>query len=218
MKNLVFNNKEYKVDVMGFLLNPYDWDENFAEGVSAMLEIPDGLTEDHWKIIHYIRTTYENTKSCPLIYDICKDNNLTLKEFKCLFPTGNQRGACKIAGISFRKEYIKPYFFMEDIKEHELYDDSKTYRIDGYGFLVQSDEWDEVFAINKSIELKMPERLTEKHWKIIYYLREKFDKTNNIPTIFDTCEDNNIELDELEKLFPDGYHRGAVKIAGLRLK
>ena len=29
---------------------------------------------------------------------------------------------------------------------------------------------------------------------------------------------NLIDLDELQKLFPDGYHRGAVKIAGLRVR
>ena len=28
----------------------------------------------------------------------------------------------------------------------------------------------------------------------------------------------NLKIDELEKLFPDGYHRGAVKLAGLRLR
>ena len=34
----------------------------------------------------------------------------------------------------------------------------------------------------------------------------------------ETCEANDIDIDELEQLFPDGYHRGAVKIAGLRLR
>ena len=34
----------------------------------------------------------------------------------------------------------------------------------------------------------------------------------------ETCEANDIDLDELEQLFPDGYHRGVIKIAGLRLR
>jgi tRNA 2-thiouridine synthesizing protein E len=34
----------------------------------------------------------------------------------------------------------------------------------------------------------------------------------------ETCEANSIEIDEFATLFPDGYHRGAVKIAGLRLR
>jgi tRNA 2-thiouridine synthesizing protein E len=36
--------------------------------------------------------------------------------------------------------------------------------------------------------------------------------------VTETCEANDLDIDELEQLFPDGYHRGAVKIAGLRLR
>ena len=61
----------------------------------------------------------------------------------------------------------------------------------------------------------MPGPLTEKHWKIIYYLRARFAKTGKIPTIYETCGDNGIDIEEFGELFPDGYHRGAVKIAGL---
>ena len=60
-------------------------------------------------------------------------------------------------------------------------------------------------------------KLTDKHWQIINFLRKSFEKNNMVPTIYETCEANGIDLEELEKLFPDGYHRGAVKIAGLRV-
>jgi tRNA 2-thiouridine synthesizing protein E len=66
--------------------------------------------------------------------------------------------------------------------------------------------------------MKMREGLTDKHWRIIRFLREHFRKNSVVPTLFETCEMNQIELDELETLFPDGYHRGAVKIAGLRAR
>jgi tRNA 2-thiouridine synthesizing protein E len=62
----------------------------------------------------------------------------------------------------------------------------------------------------------MPGKLTEKHWQVIRFLRDEFAKTGKVPTVFDTCSRNQIEIDELERLFPDGYHRGAVKLAGLR--
>jgi tRNA 2-thiouridine synthesizing protein E len=38
------------------------------------------------------------------------------------------------------------------------------------------------------------------------------------PSVTETCEVNDLDIEELEQLFPDGYHRGAVKIAGLRLR
>ncbi|HDS01083.1 MAG TPA: hypothetical protein ENO22_06335 [candidate division Zixibacteria bacterium] len=60
-------------------------------------------------------------------------------------------------------------------------------------------------------------KLSERHWQIIHYLRDRFAKKNEIPTVYETCEDNKIDLDDLERLFPDGYHRGAVKISGLRI-
>ena len=63
----------------------------------------------------------------------------------------------------------------------------------------------------------MPE-LTDKHWQVINFLRQSFEKNKAVPTIYETCEACGIDLEELEELFPDGYHRGAVKIAGLRTR
>ncbi len=54
------------------------------------------------------------------------------------------------------------------------------------------------------------------HWKIMRFLRTQYKKTSQVPTIYETCEANEVELEEMESLFPDGYHRGAVKIAGLK--
>jgi tRNA 2-thiouridine synthesizing protein E len=61
-------------------------------------------------------------------------------------------------------------------------------------------------------------KLTDKHWQIIRFLREYYEKNDEIPTVYETCEANQINIEELDQLFPDGYHRGAVKIAGLRMR
>lgn len=45
---------------------------------------------------------------------------------------------------------------------------------------------------------------------------EIYEEHKRVPTVYVTCEDTGVELDLLERLFPDGYHRGLVKIAGLR--
>jgi hypothetical protein len=39
-----------------------------------------------------------------------------------------------------------------------------------------------------------------------------FKKKNVVPTVYETCEANDLEIDDLERLFPQGYHRGAVII------
>ena len=60
--------------------------------------------------------------------------------------------------------------------------------------------------------------LTEKHWEVIDFLRKKYAESRKVPTVYETCEATGVGLQELERLFPQGYHRGAVKIAGLRAR
>lgn len=81
------------------------------------------------------------------------------------------------------------------------------------------DEWDEHYAAHLAHEMKIPGGvLGQQHWQIIGYLRTGYYKSGKIPTAVETCDANDIDIDDLERLFPDGYHRGAVKIAGLRLR
>jgi len=212
----VFKDKKYKVDNRGFLENPEDWDEDFAIGMAPKLRLVDGLNDKHWRVIYFIRNTFDVMNRCPLVYIACKENRLGLGDFKKLFPTGYLRGACKLAGVTYRDVFIQKHWLEGNIDQISYIYKNKIYKTDVHGFLLDYNDWDENYAINKAYEMKMPDYLTEKHWKIIYYLREKCKKTDEIPTVYQTCEDNKIDLEEMEKLFPDGYHRGAVKIAGLR--
>jgi tRNA 2-thiouridine synthesizing protein E len=144
-----------------------------------------------------------------------------------LFPTGYQRGACKLAGISYKMAY--PEFVMipagrasesavldEAAQERTDEVDEKEYKVDVRGFLVDANEWDEQFATFKAYEMGLHDGLTIWHWEIIYFLRNGFKKSGTVPTVYETCEAHHLELEDLERLFPNGYHRGAVKIAGLR--
>jgi tRNA 2-thiouridine synthesizing protein E len=93
----------------------------------------------------------------------------------------------------------------------------RSYEINARGFLINPSQWDEKYALFRAWEIKMP-KLTDKHWQVIRFLRKSFEEKNMVPTVYETCEANDIDIDELQKLFPDGYHRGAVKIAGLRVR
>ncbi len=221
MKNFSFEGKIYSVDSEGFLLDYNQWDENFARGMAPEIKIPAGLTREHWKVIHFIRKAFNQAGECPLVYQTCKANGLHLKDLKTLFPTGYLRGACKLSGITY-KERLVDYYGEEGLKFREEgarpESEEKVYRVDVRGFLVDPSEWDENFAIHKAHEMKMKAGLAEKHWQIVHFLREYFNRNRHVPTVYETCEANQIELDELERLFPDGYHRGAVKIAGLQAR
>ncbi|HYB21057.1 MAG TPA: TusE/DsrC/DsvC family sulfur relay protein [Thermodesulfobacteriota bacterium] len=217
MNALTFGNKSYEVDTEEFLSNFKEWDENFARGMAPKVGIISGLSEDHWKIIHFIRDTFKQTGKCPLVYETCRMNRLHLQELKKLFPAGYLRGACKLAGITYREGYLDQSW-VEEFAERVTSGvrEEKAYLVNIRGFLVNPAEWDKKFALFKAHEMKMP-KLTDKHWQIINFLRKSFEKNNIVPTIYETCEANAIDLEELEKLFPDGYHRGAIKIAGLRV-
>jgi tRNA 2-thiouridine synthesizing protein E len=217
MNALTFGNKSYQVDTEEFLSDFKEWDENFARGMAPKVGIISGLSEDHWKIIYFIRDTFKQTGKCPLVYETCRMNRLHLQELKKLFPAGYLRGPCKLAGITYREGYLDQSW-VEEFAERVTSGvrEEKTYLVNIRGFLVNPAEWDKKFAVFKAHEMKMP-KLTDKHWQIINFLRKGFEKNNIVPTIYETCEACGIDLEELEKLFPDGYHRGAVKIAGLRV-
>jgi tRNA 2-thiouridine synthesizing protein E len=52
---------------------------------------------------------------------------------------------------------------------------------------------------------------------VIKYLRDSFERENVVPPFIECCEANGLGLEGLERLLPDGYQRGAVKIAGIRI-
>jgi tRNA 2-thiouridine synthesizing protein E len=218
MSTLKLGPKAYEVDPLGFLVDFNEWDENFAEGIAPNHGIPEGLTREHWDVIYFIRNGFLEHGKVPVVYQTCRKNGLTLRELQALFPTGYQRGACKLAGISYKEGYVERAWYSAPEKKISPFPPEKTYRVDVRGFLVEPADWDEEYAALKTYEMKMPGPLTDRHWQVIHFLRDQHKKTGAIPTIYETCEANHLELEDFEQLFPDGYHRGAVKIAGLRAR
>jgi tRNA 2-thiouridine synthesizing protein E len=218
MCTLQYKGKTYNVDKQGFLKDLNEWDEDFAEGMAKEIKISNGLNERHWGVITFIRETFLENGRCPSVYQTCRMNGLRLNGLKELFPAGYLRGACKLAGITYRETAVSTVWLGELPRDAMPVQSEKIYRVDMLGFLIDPDEWDEHYCTHKANEMKMFEKPTEKHWQIIFYIRDSYKKNKVVPTVYETCEANRIDIDELERLFPDGYHRGAVKLAGLRVK
>jgi tRNA 2-thiouridine synthesizing protein E len=208
---LVLNSKSYTLDKFGFLSPSDQWDENFADGMSRRLGIYDGLTEKHWDFLKYLRKKFLEEETVPLVVMACADNKLRLWEFRKLFPAGYHRGACKIAGINYK--------FMFDVNHWHTYENppppDPRFKATPTGFLEDFSEWKEDFAHRIAQEWKIPSGLTERHKEVIGFLRDYYEKNKNIPTVFETCDANDMSLEELMALFPEGYRRGACRIAGL---
>lgn len=217
MRTFTFGDKTYHIDVDEFLSDPNEWDRNYARGMAPKVGIISGLSDDHWKVIDFMRDTFKKTGKCPLVYETCRKNRLHLQELKTLFPAGYLRGACKLAGLTYKEGYLDQSGLEEFAEQITSGPQEKSYEIDLRGFLINPSQWDEKYAAARAHEMNMP-KLTEEHWRIIHFLRTSFEQNNVVPNVYETCEANSIELEELEELFPDGYHRGAIKIAGLRVR
>lgn len=207
--------RTYDIDRDGFLRDPRDWDEDFAGLMAPQVGLTESLTSEHWEVIRAIRKVFDETGRCPLVYQICRSTGLGFEGLQALFPTGYLRGACRLAGLTFRAVPQGQGWAGSSLAEIQAAVTNRSYRVDAWGFLVDPFEWDEGFAAMKAFETKMAARLSDRHWQIIRYLRDEFDRTGVVPTVYETCRANELDLEELERLFPDGYHRGAVKVAGL---
>jgi tRNA 2-thiouridine synthesizing protein E len=216
MPHFTYNGKDYETDPLGFLKNPFDWDENYAEGIAKEVCKTEKLTEKHWQIIYYLRNVFKEYNSCPSVFVTCNENNITLDDFRKLFPSGYQRGACRVAGYNYRLGYFNTWL-EESQSVINLKIEDTVYQVDIQGFLQDWKKWTKEFAQFMAIKGSSHHTLTSKHWELIEYIRVKYQLSGEIPTIYQTCEENSIKLSELEELFPEGYHRGLIKLAGIKL-
>lgn len=87
-----------EVDEDGFIVEPEQWNEAVAAYLATTEEVEE-LTEEHWKIVEYLRSYYQEFGIAPMIRKLCKETGCPLKIMYELFPTGPAKGACKIAGL-----------------------------------------------------------------------------------------------------------------------
>jgi len=218
LTRVTYKDKSFVLDQHHYLADFEDWDEDFARAVAVSVGITGELMPEHWRVIGFIREGFTSTGRCPLVYQACRMCGLHLREMESFFPAGYLRGACKLAGIPFRDCFVGQAWMA---RQYGLDDrrsvGERTYEVDVHGYLVSPFDWDEQFAIYKAYELKMPQRLTAEHWQVIRFIRRHYRERKAIPTVYETCRGCRLTLDQLEQLFPDGYQRGAVKIAGLRV-
>ena len=91
---------------------------------------------------------------------------------------------------------------------------SQMLDLDEDGFIVAPEKWDKDVALALAATEGVNE-LGEKHWQLVNYLREYFQKFGVAPMIRKVCKDNNMKLNEIYELFPSGPAKGACKVAGL---
>lgn len=90
--------KTEDLDNDGFLYEMSTWTRDLADKLAERNDLGP-LTEDHWKIIEYVRGYYLEHGEGPPIVRIGKDIGMTSKQICKLFPCGVARGAYRLAGL-----------------------------------------------------------------------------------------------------------------------
>jgi dissimilatory sulfite reductase related protein len=82
------------------------------------------------------------------------------------------------------------------------------------GFMTEANEW------TPDVALAIAEReglhLNERHWKVINFAREEWQKTGESPTLRRITKQSGVDTKEMYELFPGGPAKIAAKVAGLK--
>ena len=98
MPTFAQGNVSIEVDEDGFMQEPDNWNKDVAAALGTT-EGVDDLSEDHWKVVDYLRNYYLQFGVAPMIRKLCKETGYDLKRIYELFPSGPAKGACKVAGL-----------------------------------------------------------------------------------------------------------------------
>lgn len=90
----------------------------------------------------------------------------------------------------------------------------QTVDVDAEGFLQKPEEWTEDIAVDIARAHGIDE-LTERHWAVIRYMRQRFLDTGTAPTIRSLGKESGVPIKELYQLFPKGPAKLAAKIGGM---
>ncbi len=90
--------KEESLDNDGFLQEISTWTREMAVELAKRNNLGP-LSEDHWRIIEYVREYYLKNGESPPIVKIGKATGYSSGEICTMFPCGVSRGAYRLAGL-----------------------------------------------------------------------------------------------------------------------
>jgi tRNA 2-thiouridine synthesizing protein E len=85
---------------------------------------------------------------------------------------------------------------------------------DAEGFLQKPEQWSEEIGVEIAKRLGM-DLLTERHWLVIRFMRDRYLKTGQAPSIRTLGKESGVATKELYQLFPKGPAKLAAKIGGI---
>ena len=85
--------------------------------------------------------------------------------------------------------------------------------VDSEGFLQKPEQWTEDLGCQIANDLSL--LLTDKHWQVIRFMRNRYLATGSAPSIRTLGKESGVPIKELYQLFPKGPAKLAAKIGGI---
>ena len=85
--------------------------------------------------------------------------------------------------------------------------------VDAEGFLQKPEQWTE--AIGLEIAAAHGITMTDRHWLVSKFMRQRYLDTGTAPTIRTLGKESGVEIKELYQLFPKGPAKLAAKVGGI---
>lgn len=91
---------------------------------------------------------------------------------------------------------------------------TKSVEVDEQGFLKNTADWTEDLAKLFAADIGIAE-LTEGHWKVVKFMRERYLKNGDAPSIRTLGKESGVNTKGLYALFPKGPAKLAAYVAGI---
>ena len=89
--------REVHVNEEGFLTEPNEWDESLGKALAAQIGIE--LSDDHWKVIHFLREDFTAQGETPTLRRVSTAGGVPTKQLFQLFPQKPAKKMSYIAGV-----------------------------------------------------------------------------------------------------------------------
>lgn len=86
--------------------------------------------------------------------------------------------------------------------------------VDHEGYMQRPEQWNKEIAQDVANDVGLG-TLTDRHWKVIEFMRAKFIETGTAPSIRSLGKESGVPVKELYQLFPKGPAKLAARVAGI---
>jgi len=91
------NSRDVHVDDEGFLTEYDEWDDDLGKVLAANIGID--LTDEHWKVVHFLRDDYKTQGETATIRRVSTLSGVPTKQLFELFPKKPAKKMAYVAGL-----------------------------------------------------------------------------------------------------------------------